>query len=67
MSDQSTELAGPDFSQDVPPFVLSAGVPLRGHTQGEPMIVVRRVLSCRRDVKRLAVAVLGRDRRGPAR
>lgn len=42
MSDQNTELAGPDFCQGVPASTLRDSVPLLGHAQGEPMIVVRR-------------------------
>ena len=42
MSEDKTELVGPDLCQGVPASTLSDGVPLLGHAQGEPMIVVRR-------------------------
>ena len=42
MSDETTELAGPDFCKGVPASALTESVPLLGHAQGEPMIVVRR-------------------------
>ncbi len=42
MSEQSPELAGPDLCQGVPASALTDAVPLLGHAQGEPVIVVRR-------------------------
>ena len=42
MSDQDTELAGPDFAQGVPASTLRDDAPLLGHAQGEPTILVRR-------------------------
>ncbi len=42
MSDKDTELAGPDFCKGVSASALAESVPLLGHAQGEPMIVVRR-------------------------
>ncbi|MEO8250221.1 MAG: FAD-dependent oxidoreductase [Burkholderiales bacterium] len=42
MSDENTELAGPDLCKGMPASALSEAVPLLGHAQGEPTIVVRR-------------------------
>lgn len=42
MSDEKSESSGPDFCQGVPASALTDEVPLLGHAQGEPMIVVRR-------------------------
>ena len=42
MSDEGTELVGPDFCNGVPVSTLTDSVPLLGHADGEPMIVVRR-------------------------
>ena len=42
MSDPSTELSGPDLCQGVELSALADSVPLLGHAQGEPMVVVRR-------------------------
>ncbi len=42
MSDENTDLAGPDLCKGVPASTLSEGVPLLGHAQGEPTILVRR-------------------------
>lgn len=42
MSEVNAELAGPDFCEGVPASTLGDGVPLLGHAQGEPMILVRR-------------------------
>ncbi len=42
MSEENVELVGPDFGDGVPASTLLEGVPLIGHVQGEPIIVVRR-------------------------
>ena len=42
MSEQKTELAGPDLGKGVPLSTLVDGAPLLGHAQGEPVILVRR-------------------------
>ncbi len=42
MSDENPELVGLDFCQGVPASALVDAVPLLGHAQGEPMIMVRR-------------------------
>ena len=42
MRDANPELTGPDLCQGVPVVALTDDVPLLGHAQGEPMIVVRR-------------------------
>ena len=42
MSDENVELAGPDLCQGIPASALTEAVPLLGHAQGEPVIVVRR-------------------------
>ncbi|MCC6849499.1 MAG: FAD-dependent oxidoreductase [Deltaproteobacteria bacterium] len=42
MSDANGELAGPDLCKGVPFSALAESVPLLGHAQGEPTIVVRR-------------------------
>ncbi len=42
MSDEKTQLEGPDLSQGVALSSLTEGAMLRGHTQGEPLILVRR-------------------------
>ncbi len=42
MSDENPELVGPDLCQGVPMSALTDAVPLLGHAQGEPVIVVRR-------------------------
>ncbi len=42
MSDANLNLTGPDLCQGVPVSALTHDVPLLGHAQGEPMIVVRR-------------------------
>jgi NADPH-dependent 2,4-dienoyl-CoA reductase/sulfur reductase-like enzyme/nitrite reductase/ring-hydroxylating ferredoxin subunit len=42
MSDSNPELVGPDLGQGVPASALTDAVPLLGHAQGEPVIVVRR-------------------------
>ncbi|HMN75684.1 MAG TPA: FAD-dependent oxidoreductase [Burkholderiaceae bacterium] len=42
MSDTNNELAGPDLCKGVALSTLAESVPLLGHAQGEPTIVVRR-------------------------
>src|SRR6185295_11938824 len=42
MSDAKTKLEGPDLSQGVALSSLTEGAILLGHTQGEPLILVRR-------------------------
>jgi len=42
MSDEKTKLEGPDLSQGVALSSLTEGAILLGHTQGEPLILVRR-------------------------
>ena len=42
MSEEKVELVGPDFGSGVPAATLVEGMPLLGHVQGEPIIVVRR-------------------------
>ncbi len=42
MSEQESELAGPDFGKGVPLAALVEGSPLLGHARGEPVILVRR-------------------------
>ena len=42
MSDDKTRLEGPDLSQGVALSTLAEGTMLLGHTQGEPLILVRR-------------------------
>lgn len=42
MSDDATEHAGPDLCAGVALSTLAEGVPLLGHAQGEPTILVRR-------------------------
>jgi NADPH-dependent 2,4-dienoyl-CoA reductase/sulfur reductase-like enzyme/nitrite reductase/ring-hydroxylating ferredoxin subunit len=42
MSEETTELAGPDFGDGVALSTLAESTPLLGHTQGEPVILVRR-------------------------
>ena len=42
MSEQKTELTGPDLGKGVPLSTLVDGAPLLGHAQGEPVILVRR-------------------------
>ncbi|HET6599185.1 MAG TPA: FAD-dependent oxidoreductase [Burkholderiaceae bacterium] len=42
MSEQTTELVGPDFGDGVSLATLAESAPLLGHAQGEPVIVVRR-------------------------
>jgi NADPH-dependent 2,4-dienoyl-CoA reductase/sulfur reductase-like enzyme/nitrite reductase/ring-hydroxylating ferredoxin subunit len=42
MSDEKTQLEGPDLSQGVALSSLAEGAMLLGHTQGEPLILVRR-------------------------
>jgi NADPH-dependent 2,4-dienoyl-CoA reductase/sulfur reductase-like enzyme/nitrite reductase/ring-hydroxylating ferredoxin subunit len=42
MSNEKTQLEGPDFCEGVPASALTEAVPVLGHAQGEPMIVVRR-------------------------
>jgi NADPH-dependent 2,4-dienoyl-CoA reductase/sulfur reductase-like enzyme/nitrite reductase/ring-hydroxylating ferredoxin subunit len=42
MSEEKVELVGPDFGSGVPAATLVEGMPLIGHVQGEPIIVVRR-------------------------
>jgi apoptosis-inducing factor 3 len=41
MSEDKTKLDGPDLSQGVPLSSLAEGAMLLGHTQGEPLILVR--------------------------
>src|SRR3954467_15897127 len=42
MSEEKTTLDGPDFAQGVALSSLTEGAMLLGHTQGEPLILVRR-------------------------
>ncbi|HEX2829209.1 MAG TPA: FAD-dependent oxidoreductase [Burkholderiales bacterium] len=42
MSDDQTKLEGPDFAQGVALSSLAKGAMLLGHSQGEPLILVRR-------------------------
>ena len=42
MSEEKTTLDGPDFAQGVAVSSLTEGAMLLGHTQGEPLILVRR-------------------------
>ena len=42
MSDETADLAGPDFGQGVALATLIEGTPLLGHAQGEPVLLVRR-------------------------
>ena len=42
MSDSNPELVGADLGQGVLASALTDAVPLLGHAQGEPVIVVRR-------------------------
>ena len=42
MSEQKTDLAGPDLAKGVPLSMVLEGAPLLGHAQGEPVILVRR-------------------------
>ena len=42
MSDADVELSGPDLCQGIALSALTESVPLLGHAQGEPTIVVRR-------------------------
>ena len=42
MSDETAELAGPDFDQGVALATLIESTPLLGHAQGEPVLLVRR-------------------------
>lgn len=42
MSDEKATLEGPDFAQGVAVSSLAEGAMLLGHTQGEPLILVRR-------------------------
>lgn len=42
MSEVNPELTGPGLCKGVPASTLNDGVPLLGHAQGEPMILVRR-------------------------
>ena len=42
MSDADVELSGPDLCQGIVISALAESVPLLGHAQGEPTIVVRR-------------------------
>jgi NADPH-dependent 2,4-dienoyl-CoA reductase/sulfur reductase-like enzyme/nitrite reductase/ring-hydroxylating ferredoxin subunit len=42
MSDDQTKLEGPDFAQGVALSSLATGAMLLGHSQGEPLILVRR-------------------------
>ena len=42
MSEEQTELSGPDLSKGVPLSTVVDGAPLLGHAQGEPVILVRR-------------------------
>jgi NADPH-dependent 2,4-dienoyl-CoA reductase/sulfur reductase-like enzyme/nitrite reductase/ring-hydroxylating ferredoxin subunit len=42
MSEQTTELSGPDLGAGVALAGLAEGAPLLGHAQGEPVVLVRR-------------------------
>ena len=42
MSDQPTQLSGPDLAQGVPFADLPEGLPFPGHAEGEPVLLVRR-------------------------
>ena len=42
MSEEKTTLEGPDLAQGVAVSSLAEGAMLLGHTQGEPLILVRR-------------------------
>jgi NADPH-dependent 2,4-dienoyl-CoA reductase/sulfur reductase-like enzyme/nitrite reductase/ring-hydroxylating ferredoxin subunit len=42
MTDQTTQLSGPDFVAGVALSTVADGVPLLGHAHGEPVILVRR-------------------------
>ncbi|MGH8727421.1 MAG: FAD-dependent oxidoreductase [Burkholderiales bacterium] len=42
MSEEKTKLDGPDFAQGVPISTVAEGAMLLGHTQGKPVILVRR-------------------------
>jgi nitrite reductase/ring-hydroxylating ferredoxin subunit len=42
MSDQPQSQNGPDLTGGIPANSLAEGVPLLGHVQGEPVILVRR-------------------------
>jgi len=42
MSEESTELSGPDFCEGVPVSAVADGAMLLGHAQGEPIILARR-------------------------
>ena len=42
MTDQSQTRNGPDLAAGIPANSLAEGVPLLGHVQGEPVILVRR-------------------------
>ena len=42
MSEEKTKLEGPDLAQGVALSTLAEGAMLLGHTQGEPLILVRR-------------------------
>ena len=42
MSNADVELSGPDLCQGIVISALAESVPLLGHAQGEPTIVVRR-------------------------
>ena len=42
MTESNAELVGPDFEKGVPASAALEGVPLLGHSRGEPVIVVRR-------------------------
>ncbi len=42
MSEENKKLVGPDFGKGVPASTVAEGALLLGHTQGEPVVVVRR-------------------------